>query len=514
MKLICRQKYLLLPINSDTPCQVLRFYENETLVLDLKLALDPEHPQYYASYTIERFTGKTLRLETESGTTFELRQTDAPKCADEADEACRPVVHFSAPQGWLNDPNGLVYYKGIWHLFYQHNPVGRIWNNMHWGHAESRDLIHWEDKGDVLFPDDTGTMYSGSAIVDTNDLLHVKNGENDAIVLFYTAAGDSSEMTVGKPYVQCLAYSTDGGNTFKKYGKPIVPQLVPYNRDPKVVFCEETGTYIMSLYLTDDRYALLSSENLTDWTKIDEITLEHDAECPDFYPLAASDGTKKWVLSGASDRYKLGRFDGKHFVPETESLTLSQGYGYASQTWSGVSDGRTVRISWNRAPLRAKCFDKSMTIPVELTLRNGKVCAYPVREIEACRTELFAADALTVLPDADFRTTINAKAVDILFELSSEENAVLSANCFGVRCVFDRKNGKLICNDKEAVLPLHAEALSVRILIDAASAEIFIGDGETYLIAAGVADHTQNTLTVKATDGAAELEKLCVYALK
>lgn len=513
MKLICAQKYLLLPINSAAPCQILRFYENDTLVLDLKLALDPEQPQYYASYNIERFMGKTLRLEAESGTTFELRQTDLPERADKADEAYRPAVHFSAPQGWLNDPNGLVYHNGVWHLFYQHNPVGRIWNNMHWGHAESRDLIHWVDKGDVLFPDDVGTMYSGSAIIDTDDLLHVKEGENDTIVLFYTAAGDSSQMTVGKPYVQCLAYSTDGGSTFKKYGT-VVPQLVPYNRDPKVIFCKESGSYIMSLYLTDDRYALLSSKNLTDWTKLEEVTLEHDAECPDFYPLTDSDGQRKWVLSGASDMYMVGSFDGQHFTPEAEARPLSLGYGYASQTWSGVADGRTVRISWNRSPLPAKCFDKSMTIPVELTLRDGRLCAYPVREAEACRKPFIASDELAVSDTESFSAPLDGRAFDVTFNLFAESETVFQTELCGIRIVFDRKNGKLACGDKEAALPSDAASLSVRILIDAAGAEIFVGKGEIYLIAAAVADHTKNTLILQAADGKALVKSLAAYALE
>lgn len=514
MELICRERTLLLPVRSGKPCQTLSFYKDDTLVLDLKVALDPQNPEYYASYSIERFEGQTLRVECENGACFDLRQTSEPVERIPADEVFRPAVHFSAPQGWLNDPNGLVFYQGVYHLFYQHNPVERIWNNMHWGHATSRDLVHWSDKGDVLFPDEMGSMFSGSAIVDTQNRLCLKENDYDPIILFYTAAGDSTRLSKDKPYVQCIAYSTDGGETFRKYEQnPVLTQLVPFNRDPKVVFYKDTATYIMSLYLTDDRYALLRSENLTVWEQTDELTLEGDNECPDFYPLTDDKGQTKWVFSGASDRYQIGRFDGKHFVPETETRTFSHGFGYASQTWNGTGE-RVLRISWNRAPLAAASFDKCMTIPVELAIRTfadgQRLCAYPAKEIDSCRRILYTEEELLLSEEKPFTCNACGKAFDLTFELCAENTATitLGGHCFTI----DGAEKKLLCGETALSLP-ETETLSVRAIIDTAGVEVFLNGGEAYLIGACAADENAKGLCIQ-TKGQTRLQKLALYTLE
>jgi levanase/fructan beta-fructosidase len=268
----------------------------------------------------------------------------------------RPEFHFSSQRGWINDPNGLFYYKDMYHMFFQHNPVGCKWGNMHWGHAVSKDLVHWEEKEIALYPDEMGTMFSGSAIVDTKNATGLKKNENDVILLFYTAAGGTdSELSKSQPFTQCLAYSTDGGNTFEKYPEnPIVPFIEPGNRDPKVIYHAESDVYTMVLYLADYRYLLLTSKNLLDWKRIQEISLQDDGECPDFYPLPVDGNMEnmKWVLSGASDRYLYGSFDGNKFCSEAEVKRLQYGKlnSYAAQTWSDLSavDTRRIRIAWNR----------------------------------------------------------------------------------------------------------------------------------------------------------------------
>ena len=223
----------------------------------------------------------------------------------EYQELHRPQYHFTARKNWLNDPNGLVYRDGIWHLFFQHNTEATTWGNMTWGHAESRDLVHWDQVDHALYPDSLGTMFSGSAVVDKYNTAGF--GE-DALLAFYTAAGQF--VNPQKPYTQCLAYSLDNGRTWIKYEQnPIINEIAPGNRDPKVIWHEGTERWIMALYLSGDRYCLLSSQDAKSWTHLQDLTLEGDRECPDFFPLKSPSGDEKWVFTGASGNYLIGEFN-------------------------------------------------------------------------------------------------------------------------------------------------------------------------------------------------------------
>lgn len=242
---------------------------------------------------VERFAGKEIGLVAEPDIALEIKKSDSKYPLEESYIGkYRSGFHFSSQRGWLNDTSGLVYYKGVYHMFYQHNPVGCKWGNMHWGHAVSRDLVHWEEREIALYPDEMGTMFSRSAIVDTKNVTGLKQNENDVILLYYTAAGNTdSELSRSQPFTQCLAYSVDGGNTFEKYYKnPVVPLIEHENRDPKVVYDPVNDIYVMVLYLAENRYMLLSSSNLLEWKQMHEIILQEDAECPDFYPLPVDDG--------------------------------------------------------------------------------------------------------------------------------------------------------------------------------------------------------------------------------
>jgi fructan beta-fructosidase len=201
-------------------------------------------------------------------------------------ESLRPQFHFSSQRGWLNDPNGLVYYRGEYHLFYQHNPYGWTARNMQWGHAVSRDLVHWEELDTAIQPDARGWIWSGSAVIDWDNTSGLGKDGQPPMVLFYTAAGN--------PFTQCLVYSLDG-RTFTKYeGNPIVPQITPGNRDPKVIWYEPTKSWVMTLYVSEpvptslnggQRNAIyfLTSHNLKDWAI--SSTIEGFFECPDLFEL-------------------------------------------------------------------------------------------------------------------------------------------------------------------------------------------------------------------------------------
>lgn len=297
----------------------------------------------------------------------------------------KPSLHFTPSYGWMNDPNGLVYHDGIYELYYQHNPRGIDWNCMTWGHARGTDLLHWEDLGDVLEPDENGLMFSGCAIRNDRGLLGLPK---DALLFFYTAAGHSSRESKGKPYTIRLAYSTDGGNTLiKKDGiceaGEIMETLAAENRDPKVFWHEESGAYILVLWIENNDFGIWRSENLEQFTMTQRVTLESGYECPDLFRLPVistkeggrETGEEKWVFWTAHGYYYVGSFDGYEFHQEQERRCASQMgpdvvLPYAAQTFSGPE--KVLSVSW----LRTKCVGGRttgmMSIPKEFSLIRNK----------------------------------------------------------------------------------------------------------------------------------------------
>ena len=297
----------------------------------------------------------------------------------------KPSLHFTPSYGWMNDPNGLVYHDGIYELYYQHNPRGIDWNCMTWGHARGTDLLHWEDLGDVLEPDENGLMFSGCAIRNDRGLLGLPK---DAFLFFYTAAGHSSRESKGKPYTIRLAYSTDGGNTLiKKDGiceaGEIMETLAAENRDPKVFWHEESGAYILVLWIENNDFGIWRSEDLEQFTMTQRVTLESGYECPDLFRLPVISakeggreiGEEKWVFWTAHGYYYVGSFDGYEFHQEQERRCASQMgpdvvLPYAAQTFSGPE--KVLSVSW----LRTKCVGGRttgmMSIPKEFSLIRNK----------------------------------------------------------------------------------------------------------------------------------------------
>ena len=187
-------------------------------------------------------------------------------------EKYRPQFHFTPQKGWTNDPNGLVFYKGEYHLFFQHNPFDTKWGNMTWGHAVSHDLVHWKQLANAIEPDTRGTIFSGSAVVDDDNTAGLQSGEEKTLVAIYAAAGGTSPESKGQPFTQCIAYSNDRGRTWTKYsGNPVVPHILADNRDPKVVWHSPTKQWIMVLFLDGNTFRFLASPNLKNWTTLHDI---------------------------------------------------------------------------------------------------------------------------------------------------------------------------------------------------------------------------------------------------
>ena len=268
---------------------------------------------------------------------------------------CRGQLHFSPKRGWNNDPNGLVYFRGEYHLFFQHNPYGWGWGNMHWGHAVSNDLVHWEELGDALWPDAMGAVFSGSAVVDRDNTSGFGKAGNPPLVLIFTAAGD--------PTTQCLAYSLDGRNFIRYDQNPVVRQIMPGNRDPKVIWHAPTKKWVMVLYVASGKghsIQFLTSPNLKDWQPASVTQAggkgNYLFECPDLFELPVEGGStlRKWVLMAANTEYAVGTFDGVAFTAEWSRLAGQPARGFTPRRRSAIFQRRTAdesRSAGSRCPL-------------------------------------------------------------------------------------------------------------------------------------------------------------------
>ena len=293
---------------------------------------------------------------------------------------CRPLIHFTPSYGWLNDPNGLVYHDGVYELYYQSNPKALYWGGMSWGHARSGDLMHWENLGTVMTPDETGTMFSGSGILSRPG----DAGEEEACLCFpYTAAGtdpsaDADLPGAYRPYFTIrLAKSYDGGDTLVKTGRELLKPYAPDNRDPKIFYHEESGAYIIVLWLKGNTFGIYRSKDLSFFELSSTVDLEGGFECPDLFRLPAVDEQDRpipdrpWVFWAGDGSYYIGEFDGYTFTQtEPRKRSCMSMLPYAAQTFSGDPKGRVISVAWLRTKTIQDAYTGAMSLPWELSLKK------------------------------------------------------------------------------------------------------------------------------------------------
>jgi len=481
---LVEHRYLNLPVRNGAEKRVMRFVVDGEEVYRFDIELAEGEPDFWVYADLAPFQGTRLTAAVDgvaADALAALVQSETPVGMDDLyHEIYRPQFHFSSRRGWLNDPNGLVFYDGVYHLFYQHNPYGWGWGNMHWGHAVSRDLVHWEELGDVLYPDHLGTVFSGSAVVDWQNTTGFQDGDDPPLVLIYTAAGE--------PHTQCLAYSTDGGETWVKYaGNPVLGHVAGRNRDPKVVWHAPSQQWVMALYLVDYDYALFGSPDLKTWRKLCDVHLGDATECPDFFelPVDGDPANTRWVFWGANGNYVLGSFDGETFTPETDVLRYTAGGdSYAAQTWSNTPDGRRIQIAWLRVNLPGMPFNQMMAFPCELTLRTTpegvRLHSWPVRESQRLYDwGVHWADE-TLEPGDDLMAeafTLSGDRFDIYAELDPGTATAINFILRGIPVTYNVAQQTLTCAGHVVSVPLVDGMVRLRILMDRASLEIFGADG-------------------------------------
>ncbi|MDQ8180316.1 glycoside hydrolase family 32 protein [Pelagicoccus sp. SDUM812005] len=491
-----------LPVDNELPTQRVRLEVEGTTLSEFDIQMGSTEPDFWVPYDLSGHQGKTLEIFFEKTLQQEHAKPYLSQEIQNADtvysESLRPQLHFTSKRGWLNDPNGLVYQDGTYHLYYQHNPYGWNWGNMHWGHAVSKDLIHWEELPIALSPPTYGDMaYSGAAVIDKKNTSGFGSPDNPPLVIAYTSTGRG----------ECIAYSLDGGITFQQYeGNPVIEHQ---GRDPKIFWYEQGQHWVMVLYdetlkQTSDGYdhhdralQIYTSSDLKSWqyqSKVSEFF-----ECPELFELAVDNDPnhKLWVIYGGNGQYRLGAFDGKTFTPQTERQLFFKGKFHASQTYNNTPDGRRIQVAWGRGIASPGMpFNQLMLFPCELrlvTTPDGiRMLPRPIEEIELLHGKKHTWTNQVLKTGIPLDTGVQARELHIKaeFELLGDFDFGLVINGY------ELKYNALDYYLQNAYLRPIDNKITLEVIVDRTSIEIFGNDGRAYIVDHHISD-TEN-LHVKA----------------
>jgi fructan beta-fructosidase len=511
------KRYLNLPVKNGAPKRRVRFEVGGETVREFDIELAEDKPDFWAFADVSPFRGKKLVIETRLPDGSNALEQIAPSdeiagATDLYREKHRPQFHFTSRRGWINDPNGLVYADGEYHLFYQHNPYGWDWGNMHWGHAVSKDLFHWQELPEALYPKRYGDWcFSGSAVVDHDNTSGWRKGKEPLLVCAFTSTGRG----------ECVAYSNDLGRSWTEYdGNPVVKHN---GRDPKLIWHAPSKRWVMAVYDEGDKardVVFYSSPDLKKWDFRSRV--EGFFECPDLYPLPVDGDAKnvKWLLSAADGKYLVGQFDGTKFVKEPGKHQVWYGNFYAAQTYDNAPDGRRIQVGWgNGIAFPGMPFSQQMTVPVELTLRTTddgvRLFAAPVKEIALLREGRAAPKDLTLKPGEDSGTEVKGELLDIGAEVRPAGAEQVTFTVRGVPVVYDVKKGEVSCRGQAApVKPQKGGTVRLRIVVDRGSVEVFANDGQVALSAGVLVPVENRSLRLSVRGGEAKVGALTVHVLK
>jgi len=510
---------LLVPVrNGAEKAQVSLFVDGRRVRhFNAELASTEHDVSFWAFLDLRPFEGGQARVAVSGPSPSRVdlvRQGDSYPGQEELyEEAWRPRFHFTSQRGWNNDPNGLVYFEGEWHLFYQHNPVGWGWDNMHWGHAVSDDLVHWRELGDALFPwsdDARGHVFSGGGFIDWKNTSGFGDGDRPPMIVAFTDTGAG----------ESLAWSLDRGRTLTPWkGNPV---LEHEGRDPKILWHEPTGRWVMVVYDESEERSIdfYSSADLKDWRF--ESRLPGFFECPELVELPVDGGPEtRWVVFAADGEYVLGAFDGRVFRPDHPGKhRLWHGNFYASQIYSDAPGGRRVQIGWARGnDYPGMPFNQGMTAPVDLSLRETadgpRLFAEPVPELRSLRADHHSRPASELRPGDNALAGLEADVFEIDTTLDLEEDAVVTFTVGGAKLTANAADETLRCGFVEAPLTLDGDGrVRLQILVDRGSIEVFAGDGRVALAEGVLLPVGDKPLILYGPRGTARLESFDLWTLR
>ena len=532
LRLDKQKKFLLLPVEEKEENAHIRVVRNNQLVKTLNCRLAVDKVDYFVPYEVGEgelfdisFNGNTRATGAINDFACWKRMSYSDSFDTKNVEKHRTVYHHTPQYGWMNDPNGMFYKDGVWHLCYQFNPYGSQWENMTWGHSTSTDLVHWKAEPTAITPDALGTIFSGCCVVDKNNTAGFGN---DAIVAFYTSAGARQ--------TQSMAYSTDGGKTFTKYeNNPVITSNVPDFRDPHVFWNAEAGFWNMIL-AAGQQMSIYSSKDLKEWKHESDFGAEYGNhggvwECPDLMKMkVAGTDKEKWMLicninpggpfGGSATQYFIGEFDGHKFTCEDEpSETKWMDYGkdhYATITFDNAPEGRRVGIAWmsnwqyaNQVPTKQFRSANSIARDFGLFEYNGETyCSVsPVKEMDAVRGQRISS------PSETCEIVVQLKGdAQLTLRNSKGEKVVITYDAVEQTIDFDRRrSGDVSFSEAFPCIvtsPTYGQAKTLRIFVDRCSIEMFEGDGKMSMTNLVFPSEPYNKLIVKGK------AKATIYKLK
>lgn len=555
------KKFLLLPVQENAPeCKIGIINNNKSEGVLMNVRLAREKVDYYVPYDISAYAGQDISIDIQGMPSSSLCWKEI-KLSDTFDssnrETYRPVYHHTPVYGWMNDPNGMFYKDGVYHLYFQYNPYGSMWGNMTWGHSTSTDLTHWTYEGTAIVPDAWGAIFSGSCVVDKDNTAGFGKG---AVVAFYTSA---KSTPWGDIQSQSMAYSLDNGKTFIKYEhNPILTSTERDFRDPKV-FWYAPGKHWVMMLAVGQEMQIYSSGNLKEWKKESSFGAMQGAhggvwECPDLVEVAVEGSKeKKWVLicnlnpggpfGGSAAQYFVGSFDGKKFVNESPTQTKWLDWGkdnYATVTWSNAPAGRCIALGWmsnwqyaNNVPTTQ--YRSANTLARDLTLYRVGGELYlkskPSPEIKKARAEekkipTFEVkgnyEVASLLADNkgayEIEMTIENKGTSkIDFSLMNEkgEKVAMYYDVVRKQFVMDRSASGIVGFSRDfpavTVAPVrNTDQIHLRLFIDRSSVEAFGEDGEYVMANLVFPAEPYNRMVFSSDKGSYIVKSMNVYRLQ
>lgn len=555
------KKFLLLPVQENAPeCKIGIINNNKSEGVLMNVRLAREKVDYYVPYDISAYAGQDISIDIQGMPSSSLCWKEI-KLSDTFDssnrETYRPVYHHTPVYGWMNDPNGMFYKDGVYHLYFQYNPYGSMWGNMTWGHSTSTDLTHWTYEGTAIVPDAWGAIFSGSCVVDKDNTAGFGKG---AVVAFYTSA---KSTPWGDVQSQSMAYSLDNGKTFIKYEhNPILTSTERDFRDPKV-FWYAPGKHWVMMLAVGQEMQIYSSGNLKEWKKESSFGAMQGAhggvwECPDLVEVAVEGSKeKKWVLicnlnpggpfGGSAAQYFVGSFDGKKFVNESPTQTKWLDWGkdnYATVTWSNAPAGRCIALGWmsnwqyaNNVPTTQ--YRSANTLARDLTLYRVGGELYlkskPSPEIKKARAEekkipTFEVkgnyEVASLLADNkgayEIEMTIENKGTSkIDFSLMNEkgEKVAMYYDVVRKQFVMDRSASGVVGFSRDfpavTVAPVrNTDQIHLRLFIDRSSVEAFGEEGEYVMTNLVFPAEPYNRMVFSSDKGSYIVKSMNVYRLQ
>lgn len=509
-----------LPVKNGASMRRVTVTVNGKPVRDFNIELADGAPDWWAFVDVSAFSNQmaTISVSTlppgSTGLSSIVQTNGIVGATNLYSETLRPQLHFSTKRGWINDANGMFYYHGRYHLYYQHDPFnwdgsGQKW----WGHATSPDMVNWQELPEGIYSHTYGDdVWSGSAVVDSADTSGLQIGTNSVIVAAYysTARGE------------CIAYSNDGGMSFNDYpGNPVV---VNVGRDPHLLWYAPSNYWVMAVYdaTGGNGISFYSSPNLLQWTFRSKI-YNGFFECPDLFALPVDGNTNDvmWELNDGSSGYMLGQFDGSVFTPATAELPGNVGSGfYASQTFTSMApgDNRRVRIGWAQISTPGMPFNQLMYFPTALTLQttsNGvRLCSTPIAEITNDAVNIYSWTNLTLNPGFNPCLGVRGTLFDVKSVFSPGDAQTLSFVFQGVTVTYNAAARQISCNGDTQSLPPLGGLVQLEIIVDRDTVEIFGNNGQLYIPLPASNASGNSLVSITATGGSATFNSLTVYKLK